>query len=105
LRVVTWPRQWIFKAIKISSTTPSFRGEVKPEAPCWKILQHIKELYKDERNIPYIKRIIFFAQILPICYQMALMVGLPVVALVYKSGFLQSVSSTMVLHACVSPEG
>jgi hypothetical protein len=36
------------RAIKICST-PSFRGEVKPSAPCCKILQYIKELYENER--------------------------------------------------------
>jgi hypothetical protein len=33
------------RAIKIHST-PSFRWEVKPEVPCHKILQHVKDLLK-----------------------------------------------------------
>jgi hypothetical protein len=33
--------QWIFKDVKICST-PSFGGDVKPSAPCRKILQHVK---------------------------------------------------------------
>jgi hypothetical protein len=33
------------RAIKIRSTS-SFGGEVKPEASCHKILQHIKELFE-----------------------------------------------------------
>jgi hypothetical protein len=33
------------RAIKIRST-PSFRGEVKPFAPCRKILQHVKNPFK-----------------------------------------------------------
>jgi hypothetical protein len=37
------------RAIKIHSTS-SFRGEVKLEAPCCKILWYVKELYKCERN-------------------------------------------------------
>jgi hypothetical protein len=37
-------------AIKISST-PCFGGEVKPKAPCRRILRHIKERYQYERNI------------------------------------------------------
>jgi hypothetical protein len=33
------------RAIKIYSI-PSFGGEVKPEAPCRKILRHVKEPFK-----------------------------------------------------------
>jgi hypothetical protein len=36
--------------IKICSK-PSFRGKVKQETPCRKILQHVKERYEYERNI------------------------------------------------------
>jgi hypothetical protein len=38
------------RAIKIRST-PFFRREVKPLAPCRKILRHVKELYEYERDI------------------------------------------------------
>jgi hypothetical protein len=34
--------RWIFKGDKIHSTT-SFRGEVKPWAPCRKILKYVKD--------------------------------------------------------------
>jgi hypothetical protein len=46
------PRQGhgLLKVIKIHCT-PSFGGEVKPEAPCCKILWHLKEFYEYERNI------------------------------------------------------
>jgi hypothetical protein len=37
------------RAIKIHST-PSFRWEVKPEVPCRKILQHVKDLLKSHRD-------------------------------------------------------
>jgi hypothetical protein len=37
------------RAIKIRSTT-FFGGEVKPSAPCRKILQHIKEPYSIKRD-------------------------------------------------------
>jgi hypothetical protein len=37
------------RAIKIHSTT-SFGGEVKPQAPCRKILRHNKETYEYERD-------------------------------------------------------
>jgi hypothetical protein len=33
------------RATKIHSA-PSFGEEVKPETPCLKVLQHVKELYK-----------------------------------------------------------
>jgi hypothetical protein len=37
------------RMIKIHSTSTA-RGEVKLEAPCHKILRHVKELYEYERN-------------------------------------------------------
>jgi hypothetical protein len=37
--------QRIFKAIKVPSM-PSFGGEVKPSAPCHKILQYVKNPFK-----------------------------------------------------------
>jgi hypothetical protein len=37
------------RAIKIGST-PSFGWEVKPEIPCCKILQHVKDLLKSHRD-------------------------------------------------------
>jgi hypothetical protein len=37
------------KAIKIRSMT-SFRGKVKPSAPCRKILQHVKDHHRYEKN-------------------------------------------------------
>jgi hypothetical protein len=40
----------LLRAIKILST-PSFGGETKPEGPCCKILWHVKDFYKYERNI------------------------------------------------------
>jgi hypothetical protein len=51
----------------IIRSTPSFKWEVKQEAPCRKILRYIKEIYEYERNISLIKSIISFAQFLPIC--------------------------------------
>jgi hypothetical protein len=44
----------------------SFGGEVKPEDPCCKILQHVRELCKYKRNILETEAIISCAQILPI---------------------------------------
>jgi hypothetical protein len=41
------------RAVKIRRT-PSFGGEVKPEATCRKILQHVKELYEYERGSCYL---------------------------------------------------
>jgi hypothetical protein len=38
-----------FRVIKIRST-PSFRGEVKPEAPCRKILLYVKNTCKYEQK-------------------------------------------------------
>jgi hypothetical protein len=38
------------RVIKICRT-PSFRGEVKPSAPCRKILQHIKEPLKNTKEM------------------------------------------------------
>jgi hypothetical protein len=55
------------RAAKICST-PSFGGEVKPEAPCHKILQHVKEPYRCGRNTSYTKSTIPFTQILLIYY-------------------------------------
>jgi hypothetical protein len=37
--------EWFFREIRIRST-PSSRGEVKPSAPCRKIVLHVKEPYK-----------------------------------------------------------
>jgi hypothetical protein len=34
------------EGFKPGGVTPSFGGEVKPEAPCHKILWHVKDLYK-----------------------------------------------------------
>jgi len=50
--------QWIFKGDKIpqhafpqrGSSMPSFRGEVKPDATCRKILWHIKTLANMSKN-------------------------------------------------------
>jgi hypothetical protein len=55
------------EAIKIHST-PSFGSEVKPQAPCHKILWHIEELYRYERNTLYTKSNIAFTGNLLICY-------------------------------------
>jgi hypothetical protein len=49
------------RAIKIHST-PSFGRVVKPGAPCYKILQHLKEYERNKKSI------IYFTRILPICY-------------------------------------
>jgi hypothetical protein len=38
------------KAIKILST-PFFGWEVKPEVPCCKILQHVKDLLKSHGDV------------------------------------------------------
>jgi hypothetical protein len=43
-------RTGILRAITIRST-PSFGGEVKPLAPCRKILRHVKELCEYGRDI------------------------------------------------------
>jgi hypothetical protein len=45
--------------------------------PCRKILWHVKERYEYEGYILYTKSLISFAQILLICYLMALLVGFP----------------------------
>jgi hypothetical protein len=44
-RLKTGRGDGFLKAIKIHDT-PSFGGEIKPEAQCRKILQHVKELYE-----------------------------------------------------------
>jgi hypothetical protein len=56
------------RAIKIRSS-PSFGWEVKPEAPCRKILRHVKITSKYERGISNKKFIILFA-VLPGLHQM-----------------------------------
>jgi hypothetical protein len=48
-----------FKAIKIRSTTP-FGGEVKSSVPCRKILRHVNELCKYERDTSWPKFSISF---------------------------------------------
>jgi hypothetical protein len=40
--------RWICKGNKIGSTT-SFGGEVKPSAPCRKILRHVKDSLRCDR--------------------------------------------------------
>jgi hypothetical protein len=52
------------KAIKILST-PSFGGEVKPLAACRKILQHVKNLSKNERDTSQNKVGDFLSQVPP----------------------------------------
>jgi hypothetical protein len=42
--------RWILRVIKIFST-PSFGGEVKPSAPCRKILWHAKEPFEASTKI------------------------------------------------------
>jgi hypothetical protein len=41
--------RWTFKSYKTRSR-PSFGGEVKPSAPCRKILQHVKGPYEYEKR-------------------------------------------------------
>jgi hypothetical protein len=43
------PGRWVFKVDKISRKT-SFGGEVKPSAPCRKILRHVKEPCRRENK-------------------------------------------------------
>jgi hypothetical protein len=43
------PGRGLLRAIKICSIA-SFEREVKPSVECCKILRHVKELYKYERN-------------------------------------------------------
>jgi hypothetical protein len=50
-------------------STPSFRGEVKPSAPCSKILKHVKKkLLNYERDTLYGKLYYFLHQFLLLCY-------------------------------------
>jgi hypothetical protein len=56
------------RAIKICST-PSFTGEVKPEAPCCKILGRVK--YRKYKQKHFIRpNSLFPSPIPPACYQM-----------------------------------
>jgi hypothetical protein len=64
----------ILRAIKIRCT-PSFRWEVKPEAPCCKILWHIKDLLKSHRNRQ--TKFSFPSPILLLAPEMSLLTGLP----------------------------
>jgi hypothetical protein len=62
------------RAIKIHSTS-SFGGEAKPEAPCRKILRHVKDHLQVLRGICKIK--FSFPWLLPpACYRKTLLVGL-----------------------------
>jgi hypothetical protein len=63
------------KAIKICSL-PSLKGEVKLETPCCKILRHVKITCKYEHKYCKIK-FSFLSPIIPACYQMTMLVGLP----------------------------
>jgi hypothetical protein len=63
------------RAIKIRST-PSFGWEVEPEAPCRKILRHVKITCKYEQNACKAK-FSLLSSIPPTCSQMSLLVGFP----------------------------
>jgi hypothetical protein len=62
------------RVIKIRST-PSFGGEVKPEALFRKILQHVKVTCKHEQK--YFSSSSFPSPVPSACYQITLPVGLP----------------------------
>jgi hypothetical protein len=64
------------RAIKIRST-PSFGGEVKPEAPCHNIFRHVKITCRYEQKYFARPNSSFPFRIPPACYQMALLVILP----------------------------
>jgi hypothetical protein len=66
-QVQTQPRWWTFKSHKNPHNIFLQRGR-KARGPRHKILRHVKELYKYEKNILYTKPIISFAHILLISY-------------------------------------
>jgi hypothetical protein len=63
------------RVIKVCST-PSFRGEVKPEAPCRKVLWHEKYHLQVWTEILNKAKFSSHLPIPPACYQMSLLVGL-----------------------------
>jgi hypothetical protein len=63
------------RTIKIRST-PSFRWEIKPEAPCRTILRHVKITCKYQQK--YFKdKFSLLSSIPPTCCQATLLIGLP----------------------------
>jgi hypothetical protein len=76
----------LLSAIRIRNT-PSFGGEIKPQAPFRKSSQHVEILYEYETDISLTNSFIFFAHFLLICYYMALLVILQAYALLDESGF------------------
>jgi hypothetical protein len=96
-------RQQILRAIKTCST-PYFGGVVKPLAPCHKILWHVKQPSKMNKDTSSGQIHHFLTQFLLLCYQMTLLVRLPQSCGVCKSGVFPCwYHTTMVLHAHLSP--
>jgi hypothetical protein len=59
------------KAIQICSTT-SFRGEVKPSAPCCKILWHVKDPLRYDRDTDRQNSVTISYPVFPLCYKVCL---------------------------------
>jgi hypothetical protein len=72
------PRRGVgfLRAIKVHSM-PSFGGEVKPPAPCRKILRHVKKSLRSVKKDTSKAQFISFAKMFLICYYMTLLVGFP----------------------------
>jgi hypothetical protein len=91
------------RALKVRSTL-SFGWEVKSEAPCRKILRHVKNRLQVWNKILCNTKFSYLSPIPPAFYQMNLLVGLS-----GNSGgricFTPSVSSTTFLNARISPGG
>jgi hypothetical protein len=70
-----WGR-WIFKGNK-NLQHPSFRGAIKPLAPCCKILQHVKEPLEVWTKILHKAKLIIFFASSSCCANRWLLVQLP----------------------------
>jgi hypothetical protein len=92
------------KAIKIHST-PSFGGEVKPEAPYRKILRHVKNNLQCEQKYFARPNSYFPCPAYPACYEMTLLVGLPESSGGRIRCFPYQYHFTMALHTHISSGG
>jgi hypothetical protein len=99
-------RQWIFFMGEKIHCTPSFGRVVKTQAPCCKILQHVKSHLHVWTEILHKAKFSVHSPIPPACYQMSLLVGLPESSCEQVKSFLcRHHHSTMVLHAHISLAG
>jgi hypothetical protein len=94
----------LLRATEIRSKS-SFGREVKPEAPCRKILRHVKITWTDDKNSSQGQIHHCLYSFLLSCYQMTLLVELPQSSGGRTRSFLYPYHSIMVPHAYLSPGG